>query len=279
MSPWVEIQAADGYRIPVWWQPGPASAKGSVLILPALGARAEFYADLAAAFVGRGYHAAVMELRGNGRSPLRPSRRVDWDYGTLVSDAAAAARWLRDRAPASGVVPVGHSLGGQLALLAAAGPAAAFDTAVLVACASPYYDNFAGRTFWQLYLGTRIFPLLFFLYGYYPGHRMGFGGREARGLMRDWLRLAHHDRFHLPGSEDIEADLADFSGRVLSVRFETDKLAPPRAVAAVNRKLRSARLDEVLLSSEDLGCRAGHFDWARHPSAVVGTVDRWVAGG
>ena len=246
-------------------------------MLPALGTRAEFYDMFAASLAENGYHAAVMELRGNGRSALRPSRRSNWGYGDLMADMAAVVRWLRDRAPGLPVVPVGHSLGGQLAAVAAAMEAGLCDAMVLVASGSPFYDNFSGSLYWQLYLGSKITPLLFSLYGYFPGDRLGFGGREARGVMGDWLQLVVYNRFRIAGIDaDVECAVSRYSGRVLSIRFDQDALAPARAVAALNRKLAGADLSEVLLTASELGGRAGHFDWGRQPAAVVEKIDLWL---
>lgn len=273
----MSIAASDDYQIPILWRPCAAAPTGSILILPALGTRAEFYEPFAAALTERGYHVAVMELRGNGRSALRPSRRVDWGYAALMADMAAVVRWLRERAPALPVVPVGHSLGGQLAAAAAAMNPGLCEAMVLVASGSPFYDNFSGSLYWQLYLGSKITPLLSSLYGYFPGDRLGFGGREARGVMGDWLQLVVYNRFRIAGIEaDVEGALSRYRGRVLSIRFDKDTLAPARAMAALNRKLAGADLSEVLLTASALGGRAGHFDWGRQPAAVVDKIDQWL---
>jgi predicted alpha/beta hydrolase len=278
MNGGITVTAADGTAVPLVWRPA-ASPRVSALVLPALGTPAAFYGPFAHALTRWGCNVAVMELRGNGASALRPSRARDWGYGALMSDTAAAARWLRCRVPALPVAAVGHSLGGHLAILAAALDPSLVDDIVVLACASPFYDNYAGNRYWQLYLGARLIPLLGWMFGVFPGDRLGFGGRAARGVMRDWLSLALHNRFRVAGVDaDLEDALAGYDGRVLSIRFDRDDLAPARAVAAINNRLGRARITERCLTASDLGCRAGHFDWCRQPETTAEAVGRWLGG-
>ena len=44
------------------------------------------------ALADRGFTVATVDLRGNGRSNVRPGRGVDFGYGLLVADAAATVR-------------------------------------------------------------------------------------------------------------------------------------------------------------------------------------------
>ncbi len=61
-----------------------------------------------------------------------------------------------------------------------------------------------GRMHTQLTIATYLFPVAGALLGHHDG-RLGFGGREARTLMREWSDLARHGVWRAP---DHAAELA-----------------------------------------------------------------------
>src|SRR3546814_668932 len=65
----------------------------------------------------------------------------------------------------------------------------------LVASGAPYWRAFPPRTRWWLPLVYRFLPWLADACGALPGRRIGFGGNEARGLIRDWSRTALSGRY------------------------------------------------------------------------------------
>lgn len=112
-----------------------ASPRGSVLFL---GGRADFYEKYLEAFAhwqGRGWSVTSFDWRGQGgsgrlgRDPY--TGHID-DYATWVADLAAFWRDWRAAVPGPHFV-IGHSMGGHLALRAAA--EGAIDPARLVLCA------------------------------------------------------------------------------------------------------------------------------------------------
>ncbi|MCB2189725.1 MAG: alpha/beta fold hydrolase [Deltaproteobacteria bacterium] len=280
MEPWHHLPTPLGYQVPVWWQPAEVPARGAVLVVPALGTPAAVYRRFAGELARAGYAALVLELRGYGQSKLRAGRRRDWGYAEMVTqDLPAALLWLRDQAPGLPLVLAGHSLGGHLALAYAALRPAAAAGVLLLACASPYVGYYTGAMGRRLRLGLQVMPSLISLLGYFPGNRVGFGGREAAGVMRDWLRLAREDRFAPAGLPvDLETRLAAYAGPVLSVSFRDDLLAPPAAVGSINRRLTSARLAKLELGATELGCRAGHFNWTREPAGLTAQLMPWLTG-
>ncbi len=135
----------------------------------------------------------------------------------------------------------------------------------------------------QVSLLYHLIPPMNALFGYYNGKLMGFGGREARGVMRDWSHLAKSNTYRPAGINiDVESNFSLFQGTVLNLRYLEDDLAPLAAVEAVLSKFSKANITRADISSADLtvdltkqSIRADHFSWARTPNASVTRIKQW----
>lgn len=140
-----------------------------------------------------------------------------------------------------------------------------------------YYRNWRGRSRAFVRLATLVFPVAGFILGYVPGDRLGFGGTEARSLMRDWSRNAMTARYELIGSAvDYESALGKLEIELLTVNIDGDDMAPPNAVDFMFEKAPQARgvRVEAKLSENKSGA---HVRWARDPASVVRAVADWIA--
>lgn len=276
----ISIPGPDGYRVPL--EVFDASApRAMLLVLPALGIQARLYRRLGALLAEAGIGVAALEQRGHGRSSLRPSRRCDFGFREwLTADIPAALEWLRARTPGVPLYLAGHSLGGHLALMARALYPDEVAGVILLTTATPYYGCYRGITRTQIRFLIAVIPVLTALLGYYPGHRLGFGGREARRLMADWLLMARENRYGAAGMEqdDLERRVREGDGPVLSIRCDRDGLAPLAAIEGVNGRLAGSRLDRFEITSEALGARADHLSWARQPALAAQAITGWIEG-
>ncbi|GAB3957438.1 hypothetical protein GCM10027614_72910 [Micromonospora vulcania] len=92
---------------------------------------------------------------------------------------------------------LGHSLGGQAALLhLALHGSAAVDGLALIAVGVPHWRSYPGARGLGVLPYTQGIAATAALLGVWPG--WGFGGRQARGVIRDWAYTARTGRF--PGS-------------------------------------------------------------------------------
>lgn len=264
------------YALPVNWY-AAESASGSVILMAALGMGARFYQPLAQALQAAGLNVALLEQRGHGDSPWRPSHRCDWGFREpLVNEIPVALDWVKSRSLDLPVYLMGHSLGGHYAAMAAGVYGEQIDGIILAACGSPWLGGFTSATRRKLKFLCAMIPPASALLGYYPGDKLGFGGREARTLMQDWLALAKTNRYQANGfSDDLDCGIAQYSGPVLSLRMADDAFAPPASVEAVNEKFIAATVSNVLLDEQMLGDRADHFRWARSPAATVKAIVCW----
>jgi predicted alpha/beta hydrolase len=258
----------------------PQNARAALLFVSAMGVEAGYYERFAQALSDRGVLVALCDLRGHGTSSLRPRRGVDFGYREIVEiDIPAAQSVVEHRI---GTLPLylgGHSLGGQLMMLHVAAATPRIAGMVLVACAIPYHRRWTGKTRAQIRIATFVLPAAGFLLGYVPGGRLGFGGTEARTLMRDWSHNARTGRYEPVGSEvDYEAALAALRVALVTVNVDGDEMAPSKAVDFVFDKVPHARGRRVEVPLAKTGPGA-HFRWAKDPGHVVRAVAEWIDSG
>jgi predicted alpha/beta hydrolase len=253
----------------------PRAPRATVLCLPALAVPAAYYEPLALALASRGVAAATMDLRGNSASNVRPSRATDFGYADLVEDAHLAIGALRMR-QGTPMYLLGHSLGGQVGALLAGHVPGVLDGLVLAACGTPYWRGFRGLHGPAVIGIAHLARATGWLLGYYPGHRLGFGGREAARLMREWGGLARRGRLEI---EAFDAEAAWARARVptLVVSIEGDSMAPRAAVDHLVGKLVSAEIERAHVARGTDGRALDHFRWARNPEAVADVVVGWLA--
>lgn len=248
-----------------------------LFFVPAMGVEASYYAPFSEALSQRGVSVAMCDLRGHGTSSLRPSRGVDFGYREIVElDIPAAVTVVEERAGDVRLYLGGHSLGGQLMMLHVAATKPDMAGMVLVACAIPYYRNWRGRSRALIKLLMALFPIAGFALGYVPGDRLGFGGTEARTLMRDWAHNARTARYEPMGSDvDYESALGELQVELVTVNIDGDEMAPPNAVDFMFEKVPHARglRVEAKLTEHKPGA---HVRWARDPEDVVRAISGWI---
>ena len=238
----------------------PRNALATVVCLPALGVTASYYEPLALALAAKGVVAVTCDLRGLGTSTVRPRRGVDFGYAQLVEDTGVLLDTLRQRWPGP-IVVLGHSLGGHVGALLAGVRRDAMDGLVLCACGTPYWRRFPPRTALGVFLLGQLTRTLSPLFGYFPGDRVGFAGREAAQLMREWSTLARRGQLAVRGL-DAERALGHAGVRALVVSMEGDWMAPRAAVDHLAGKLSRASMRRVHLAAGAADPRGlDHFRW------------------
>jgi predicted alpha/beta hydrolase len=261
------------------YAPPDPTGRGPLVIMPAMGVAARFYRDLAQGFAAGGRPVVIGELRGHGDSGVTAGRGVDFGYREMIEEdwplaLLAARRQWPERAP----VLLGHSLGGQLSLLYAARHPQAVAAVVTIASCSVHHAGFDGVGALAVWGYVRFARLVADGLGYFPGHRLGFAGREARGVIRDWAAQSATGRYELGGgATDWEALLAAATTPTLIASIDSDRFAPRRAVDNLAAKLVAAPVTRAHWASADLGDpRFDHFTWAKRPAGVIARVEAWL---
>lgn len=259
----------------------PPHPRAVIHWLPALGVGIGPNETLADALADEGFAVAIHEWRGLGGSDRRAGRRCDWGYTELLdADIPAARAALRETFPGLPRVAAGHSLGGQLALLDGARHAPNGDV-FLVASGQPWWRAFPGVRAAGVRLFAHAIAPVTHLAGYFPGHRLGFAGREAGRLMREWAGTCLRGDYRVPAfGAALDEALARRAGRVLAIRMAEDRLAPPGAIDRL-RSLTPGADWEVrdFGRAEVTKRRPDHFGWLRDPAGVVRAFAAWRSAG
>lgn len=252
----------------------PEQAKASLLWLPALGVAARHYIPLAEALASRGIAVFLHEMRGNGSSNLRASRQTDWGYREILAvDLPRSVATMASHSSEAPLIIGGHSIGAQFAACYAGLHPDTFERLWLVASGSPYWRNFPAPKRYAFPFALQFVPWLSDLRGTFPGRALGFGGDEARTLMRDWAKVGLGNRYAAAGLEvDLEAALSRVTARIDAVLLDRDWFAPRRSMQALLDKMPHANSRIRTLDSAALGVRADHFAWMKQPQAVCETL-------
>jgi predicted alpha/beta hydrolase len=254
---------------------GAGAGSPGLYWLPALGVPANRYDAFARALAERGVSCAVHEWRGSGSSSLRAGRGSDWGYRellqhdlpTAIAALDAGSRWYFG----------GHSLGGQFAAMAAARQPHAGAGLVLVATGIPHGRTFSGRQRLGVELFARVIPPMTRVVGHYPGQRLGFAGREAGQLMRDWAATVRTGRYDGYGHRSpMDEALTALHQPVLAVRMEHDWLVPEASLQGLLDKLGEGERRIERFDDARLGARADHFRWMRQPQALAASIADWM---
>ena len=265
------LTASDGHRFDLSVF-RPPQYRASLLFLPAMGVRAQYYAPFAEELAARGLRVGIADLRGLGTSSLRPARDTDFGYEVMMQrDLPVAHEAMKD---GSTLYLGGHSLGGQFAALTAARlePAGL----ALVAACIPYHRGFGTIGGLRLrYLAAPLFPRLGRLVGHFPGDKVGFGGREARTLIADWARSVRTGQYRIDGqTQDYEEALAQVTCPMLAVEIAGDDWAPRAAIDYLVAKMKQC--DVVHVRAKTDTPRHPHFGWAQDHGAVVDAIDQFI---
>jgi predicted alpha/beta hydrolase len=270
------VRAADGHTFELLVE-APEQPHATLFFAPAMGVEASYYGPFVEGLSQQGILVAMCDLRGHGTSSLRPRRGVDFGYREIVElDMPAALSVVREQTAGVPLYVGGHSLGGQLVMLHVAAAKPDIAGMALVACAIPYYRNWHGRSRAWIRLAAVVFPVAGLILGYVPGDRLGFGGTEARTLMRDWAHNARTARYEPIGSDvDYESALAEVQVELVTVNVDGDDMAPPAAVDFMFQKVPNARgiRVEAKLSENKPGA---HVRWARDADDVVRAIAAWI---
>lgn len=264
------VEAGDGHRYRLLARQLDR-AVASLLWIPALGVAARHYLPFADALNRYGVAVFVHEWRGHGSSDRRAGPDSDWGYRELLDhDLPASLATMRARAPGVPHIVGGHSLGGQLAACLLGLEPTFASRLWLVASGAPYWPAFPRPRRWLLPLAYRFLPWLADRRGALPGRAIGFGGKEARGVMRDWSRTALSGRYAgARMTRDLEAALSTVAVDTDAVLLADDWLAPRSSLDFLLGKMHATGLRCSTLDASTLGTRADHFAWMQRPDAVA----------
>jgi predicted alpha/beta hydrolase len=269
-------RSGDRLGLQIYPDPPGSGPFPAVVIFPAMGVPARYYRSFAAELRSAGLGVIVADLRGTGSSSPPPSRASSYGYAELIDDVGAVLADLKPRLDGRKLVLLGHSLGGQAALLhLALGDGSGVDGLALVGVGLPYWRSYRGGRRYLALPFTQVIGATAAMLRVWPG--WGFGGRQARGVIRDWAYTARTGRFPRIDGVDAEAAVGSVGIPVLAVSVDGDQYVPHEILDRLCAKLVAAPIRRERYTAGEAGRRLDHFAWVRASGPLATRVAAWTA--
>lgn len=266
------VELSNGLKLTVDRPSEPTSRV--IVLLAAMGTPAKYYDRFAAGLLSLGHPVVRVRWRDEDRD--FPINNPEYGYADLAEvDAPAAINWTREQFGEDPIV-VGHSLGGQIASISAAGSGPLAGIAV-IASGTNYWRGSGPR--WAVGVGavSVIAPIIVRIFGYWPGGRLRFGGRQTATVIRDWARLGRTGRFAPAHAKtDLEGSLREYDGPLFSLTIAGDEYVGRGATDQLLSKLPNADIERKRWSPDERSHR-GHFGWTRAEREPAEIIHEWVA--
>lgn len=255
-------------------------SKAAIVFFPALGTPIRYYRKFGETLASRGYCIAMPETRGQLQSSVRDVKQHNFGYKEVVTlDMVAAIANMRQETESLPLFLVGHSLGGQLALLYRCRFEIDLGGIILVASGSNYYRSLpSAMTRQSRHINIRLVRLINNALGYFPGDKLGFGGRQPLNIINDWTFEGLNGRYRIAGDEfDYNAALARLDLPILMLSLDSDPLIPRSSADFLASKLEAAKIDQETLPAVQVRKAASnHFAWAKQSEPIVDALDHWM---
>lgn len=277
-----QFDLPDGARTVVeWFGAHTTPDRGLVVFLPALGVNVEYYRSLAEAWAGRGYRVATIEMRGMKQSSVGDVKRHNFGYNEVLNvDLATLLPALSQEAAGKPFYLAGHSLGAQFALLYASRHPQNISGIILLAGGSNHYRSLSSQMARiKRYSSLRLVRLIDQMLGFFPGDKIGFGGRQPLNMILDWTHEALTGRYRIIGdSADYNKTIETLRVPALLLSLSGDALVPRTCADCLAQKLKQARVTQIELQAKDHGLeKFSHFSWVKKPDMVIEPVTLWMA--
>lgn len=276
------IQSKDGAKITALYLGAHQEVKPSssylFLCLPAMGVSARYYAPLAKCLSKQGHDVMLCDFRGQGSSNQTVPGAEFGYYEIVTQDIPAYVEAAQKQCPNKKIIIIGHSLGGQLGLLYAAQNPTKIMAMAIIASGSVYYKAYGSVGAFKIWLGTQSSVLTSSLFGYFPGHKLGFGGKQPKKIMRDWARQARTGRYEIEGADfDYEAAIAHLTLPFFALSISVDGFAPHSATEHLVGKAVKSKVTHIKhRPSSDIVKKIDHFRWVKYNKAIIKELLVWA---
>ena len=241
-----------GVDLPAWWIPARGGAPGpAVLLVHGWESARDRTLPNAQILNAIGIHVLTLDVRGHGENP---GEELPLTAGEFGLDALAGVRALLEREDVRAVGILGHSMGGIGALLAAA---AEPRVAAVVAASTPA-DPYR--------LTRQTFRLA----------KLPLPGPFAWPLAWLTTHVFLAPRGHTVGSVSAARAIETYTGPVLLIHGDADRVVPVGHLARLEDAARNAREDEPAAGEvEVLLIPDGEHSWLYEFAAYRGAVARF----
>lgn len=249
-----------------------------VLFFPAMGVKASYYFKLAEHFNAAGLNFVCTDLRGNDPMQQPPSRTHDFSYHHMIHfDWPAAIAKCQSQFPNAPIYLMGHSLGGQLsACYSVSNPS--ISGLIFIACGNIHYKLY--RKKWRILMASQFLLMITRLIGYLPGDKIGFGGIESKGVIRDWAYTARTGLYRSieNGKKEIfNGKMGQVKTPIMAISFDGDKLAPHSSMQGLLDLFHSAPKHHIKTCAQELNITSlDHFNWTKNFDKFAPKIADWI---
>lgn len=246
--------ASEGVDLPGWWIPARDGAAGpAVLLIHGWESARDRTLPNALLLHNVGLHVLTIDIRGHG---MNPPEELPLTAGEFGADASAGVRWLLEREGVTKVGIMGHSMGGIGALLAAAAEPRVAAVVAASAPADPYR------------LTRQTFRLA----------RLPLPGPFAYPLAWLTTHVFLEPRGHTVRGVSATRAIETYTGPVLLIHGDADRVVPFSHLARLERSARKARADDAGAARvEVLEIPGGEHSWLYEFDAYRATLGRFFA--
>jgi predicted alpha/beta hydrolase len=241
-----------------WFE--PVGAVGATLVIvPAMGTRQDYYVPYAEYLASRGILVATFDYRDAGFNQpanLAKSTVTLREWLENIDNAIEAAA---QRAPHVPHLVCGHSLGGQL--LGVIRNRNRVDAMMTVASGTGYWRHNPRMFFQLLFLWFFAMPVFTRAFGYFPGRRIGLVGDLPKHVALAWARWCRHPEY-LMGDAAMRAIAGyhEVQVPILSFSFEDDAYIPKPAIEQLHGWFAASRVTRRHMTPQEAGAKSvGHF--------------------
>lgn len=251
-----------------------------IICFPAMGVPGRFYRELAIEFARNGFNAITADLRGIGNSTVRASRSENFGYFEMINyDWPSVIEMAAKLFPQSAIYLLGHSLGGQISCLySSINKGSKLKGLILITSCSVYFNGWRFPENLMVLSGIQLAFIISKIFRYFPGHLIGFGGREARSVISDWSRQNRTGKYKISNCDiDFEKSLSELELPVFAISIDRDKFAPVGALKHLLKKIGKAEIKHVHFIPGEHGLKKiNHFTWAKNPAPFVKIIKDWI---
>lgn len=251
----------------------------TLILIPAMGVRATFYNKFANNLSSRGFNVITADWRGQGYSSVRASRTMNFGYKEYIKDIKELIDYANIWFPDTKKIIVGHSLGGQIGSLLASRYSNLLGGLILITSCNVHYKGWKSWAAKKIYIAAKIFYPISKIIGFFPGNIIGFGGKEARSVMKDWSNNGLSGTYNIVNSNfDYEIALKTLCLPGLSISIENDFLASKKSVENLYKKFNSeSNIKHIHLAANDKNILPlNHFSWTKEPDYFSEIIKKWI---
>lgn len=237
------------------------------ILLPAIGITIDKYQKLIALLNQANIAIITADYPGYAKNLPKVDRHHSYGYADLIEQfipalVADAKQFAMSKTPTF----IGHSLGAHIATLYAQHHPC---NVIGIATGNIFYKHWQGKARYKMLATAYTFRLLVNTLGYLPGDKIGFGKREAKGLINDFASIVIRGNYR-----HIVADYHKSNAANLFLQIQGDQWAPMTSIVALTNLYHYPHVEQIKLPTDIKG--NPHSVWLKAPEIVISKISQFL---